>query len=80
MTLDVEPPRTAPRVRKISRRTKRVLVALAALVLVLTGYFARFGMCEAQSKFCVVDIIGTRSEIGFEWDTPAFYVSTYPGG
>lgn len=61
---------------RFSRRAKGLL--LAAL-LVLAGWFvyvANFGECDFHSKFCVLDVAGTRSEIGFEWDGWHLYVST----
>lgn len=63
------------------RRLRRKTALLITLALVLGGlavYLVKYGQCEARSKFCVVEIAGTRSEVGFEWDTPAFYISTAP--
>lgn len=75
MTLDVAPRRW--RVR-IGRRTTTVLVVAVLLAAGVFGYFARYGLCEAQSKFCVLEVAGTRSEVGVEWDSWSVYVSTYP--
>lgn len=79
MTSDVA--QTPDRVRKTRPRRKTlVLLAVAVLLASLAGYLYRYGTCEARSEFCVVDIAGTRSEVGFEWDSWSVYVSTWPNG
>lgn len=71
----------ATRAPRLSRRTRLLLVALLVLTMAWLGYFARYGQCDTRSRFCVVDIVGTRSEIGVAWvGRPDFYVSTYPVG
>lgn len=61
----------------IGRRTIVLIVVLATLTAGWLTYFTHYGECDRQSKFCVVDIAGTRSEVGFEWDSWSFYVSTW---
>jgi hypothetical protein len=77
MSLDAAAPPVLPRRARLSRKAT-VLLVVAALAAGAVGYLARYGLCESRSKFCVVEIVGTRSEVGFEWDSRAFYVSTHP--
>jgi len=60
------------------RRLRPKVIAAVLLVLLVAslGYAYHFGQCEARSKFCVVDVAGTRSEIGCEWNSWSCYVST----
>lgn len=61
---------------RLSRRAK---VSLVALLVVMAGWFAyvaNYALCDTRSQFCVLNIAGTRSEIGAEWDTWSIYVST----
>lgn len=80
MTLDVTPARPAQLAAKINRKTVIFLAVLVALMLAWIGYFSRYGQCDVESQYCVVDVAGTGSEIGFEWTTPALYISTYDPG
>jgi hypothetical protein len=65
--------------RPAGRHTRRFRI-LAAVLLVAavmwSGYVFKFGLCEAQSKFCVLHVAGTRSDIGCEWDSWSCYVTT----
>jgi hypothetical protein len=61
---------------KRTRRFKISLVALAVLAVGWLAYVANYGECDVHSKFCVLNIAGTRSEIGFEWQGWHLYVST----
>lgn len=79
MTQEVVAAPTQPRRARLSRKAT-VLLVVAVLIAGLAGYVARYGLCESKSKFCVVDIVGTRSEVGFEWDSWSVYVSTWPNG
>lgn len=56
---------------------KIVTIATIAAILLIVAYLAHFGHLDLHSRFLVIDIIGTRSEIGFEWDTPSLFVSTH---
>lgn len=56
-----------------------VLAGLTVLLAGWVGYFAHYGQIDTHSKFAVVDIAGTRSEVGFEWDGWHLYVSTNGG-
>lgn len=63
----------------LGRMTRRLGLLIAALTLLTAGwltYFVHYGECDRASKYCVVDIAGTRSEVGFEWDSWSLYVST----
>lgn len=62
--------------RRLTRRTKALLLATLIIVAGWFVYVANFGECDTHSKFCVLDIAGTRSEIGFEWQGWHLYVST----
>ena len=64
---------------RIGRKTSVLIVVLAVLTAVWIGYVAHYGECDRVSKYCVIDIAGTRSELGFEWDSWSFYVSTWHG-
>lgn len=55
---------------------KRRIIALV-VALVVVGYVAVEGQCDVRSKFCVIDIATTHSELGYEWDSHSFYVSSY---
>jgi hypothetical protein len=77
MTSDAVAPLDRPRRVKLSRKAT-VFLIVAVFVAGLAGYLARYGLCESRSKFCVVEIAGTRSEVGFEWDSWSFYISTHP--
>lgn len=79
MTLDVVGSPVRPRQARISRKAT-VLLVVTVLAAGFAGYLARYGLCEGRSKFCVVDIVGTRSEVGVEWDSWSVYVSTHPNG
>lgn len=61
---------------RLSRRTKISLAVLLALAVGWLAYVSHYGECDFHSKFCVVSIAGTRSEVGFEWDGWHLYVST----
>lgn len=61
---------------RLSRRTKISLAVLLALAVGWLAYVSHYGECDFRSKFCVVAIAGTRSEIGCEWDSWNCYVST----
>lgn len=56
---------------------KRLAVAVA-IVVVSVVYVVHYGQCDFHSKFCIMDIATTRSEVGFEWDSNTFYVSSWP--
>jgi hypothetical protein len=66
----------AIRLPNLSRRAKIWLVALLVALVGWIGYTAKYAECDTHSKFCVLDIAGTRSEIGFEWQGWHLYVST----
>lgn len=75
----ITPIPTAP--RKISRRAIALIAALVALTAGWLIYFSQFGECDFHSRYCAVDIAGTRSEIGAAWEGhPVLYVSTWPQG
>jgi hypothetical protein len=61
---------------RLSRRAKISLAVLAALAVGWLAYFSHYGECDFRSQFCVLNIAGTRSEIGVEWSTWSLYVST----
>jgi hypothetical protein len=61
----------------IRGRRFHIIVAVLLLVgLVWSGYILKFGQCDAESKFCVVHVAGTRSDVGCEWDSWSCYVTT----
>lgn len=67
---------------RMTRIGRGPLVLIAVLTLLTAGwltYFVHYGECDRASKYCVVDVAGTRSEVGFEWDSWSFYVSTWNG-
>jgi hypothetical protein len=64
-------------VRRIGGK-RALLIAAALLVVAGLGYLARYGDCNVHSQYCVVAVAGTRSEVGFTWDTWDFYISTSP--
>lgn len=67
--------------RRLSRRSIALIAVLAALVVGWLIYFSQYGECDMHSRYCVVDIAGTRSEIGLAWvGHPDLYVSTWPQG
>lgn len=71
---------TAPAVEQKQINWKAVTFVLVALAVIVGGwaYAAKYAQCDFRSKFCVISIAGTRSEIGCEWDSWSCYVSTYP--
>ena len=73
-------PSTAPDVLPAPatrRRRRKILAAvLATFMLGSLAYAYQFGLCEARSKFCVLHVAGTRSDIGCEWDSWSCYVTT----
>lgn len=64
---------------RIGRRETVLIVVLAVLTAGWLAYFSHYGECDRASKYCVVDVAGTRSEVGFEWDSWSLYVSTWNG-
>lgn len=66
---------TFPSVRP-GRRFHIVVATVLMVGLVWTGYILKFGHCEAGSKFCVLHVATTRSDVGCEWDSWSCYVTT----
>lgn len=63
-------------VPKLSRRTS-ILVGAMLVALLVGGTAYHFGGCDFRSKFCVLSIPNTRSEVGCQWESWGCYVSTY---
>lgn len=53
---------------------------LAAALLLILAVVAGNTHCDTHSRYCTVMVPGTRSEVGFTWDTWQLYVSTYQAG
>jgi hypothetical protein len=71
--IPASPARPSPR---WNRRIRIIAAVLLVAAVMWSGYVAKFGLCEARSKFCVLHVAGTRSDIGCEWDSWSCYVTT----
>ena len=71
-------PKTATERPRLSLKGHRLIALALAISMLWSGYLLKYGLCEPQSKFCVVGIAFTRTDVGFEWDSWSFYITTEP--
>lgn len=73
-----QPARSVERPRRFTRRAAILLATLVALPAIGLTYVAGFGQCDWHSRFCAINVVGTRSEVVVVWlDGVEVYSQTY---